>query len=220
MNDKKNSFVSLFSNDKLMLAATVIATIASLIQSLLNAEIVSYFSAFTFLANAICVLVLYISYKKHDKNVMKGLMGAIFMLLLLRNVEQCTNMIQNYEKPSYISVAGLAITSLFVLILMINHFIINSDRHSKPWNVKLNQSCFIILLITQVVLGMILIIISDSMFLRISYLISIFTKVSTICVIICIETKMEGYKALREANGWVEKPYSSEENESTETSAE
>lgn len=216
MTEKKNGFIGLFSSDKLMFWAMLIAAVFSFVQAGMNAKIISYFNAFTFAVNAVCVVILYISYKKHDKNVMKGIMGAVFMLMLLRNADTSFSYIQNIEKPSMPSLVVLVITFLLILILMINHFIINSDRHSRPWNVKFNQIVFLVLLAVQVVLRMYMIIISNTLFLRLSYFVSIFTMVSSICLLICIETKLEGYKALREANGWVEKPYSSDDNAPTE----
>lgn len=220
MTEKKNGFVEFFSKDILMLFSMIIAVIASVVQAGMNSKIISYFNAFTFAVNAICVLVLFISYKKHDKNIMKGIMGAIFMLMLLRSADTFCSYLQSIAEPTLLRVIFGGLVTLLILILMVNHFLINGDRHSRPWNVKFNQIIFIVLMITELVVRLYYIIISDSVFLRVSYLVSIFTVISTICLLICVETKLEGYKALREANGWVEEPYSSAKSETAENTTE
>ena len=213
MSENKNGFVEFFSNDMLMTITMVVAVLSSVVQSWMNLLILSLFSSFTYFVNAVCIVVVYVSYKKHDKNVMKGMMGAIFMLMLLRQAESFTSYLGNIAQPKIFSLAAMALLFILILILMVNHFIINADRHSKPWNVKFNQIIFICLLILEVVYRMALIINSESKFLRLSYLVSIVTVVATLCILICIETKLEGYKAYREANGWVETPYSGEAKE-------
>ena len=214
MKENKSAIFGIFFNDIFMLVSMIIAAVASVAQAAMNYEIRSYFSAFTFILNTACVIVLYLSYKKHDKNVMKGMMGAILMLMLLRSADNFSRTALEIAEPGLLRIIAMAIPVIIMLAIMINHFIINADRHSKPWNVKVNQILFVILLVVQVLYRMYNVVVSDSMFLRMSYLVSIFTMSSTICLLICIETKMEGYKALREANGWVETPYSGNSEES------
>lgn len=208
MENKKNGFINFFASEWLMLASMIVAVVASVAQSIMNAKIISLFSAFTFLVNAVCMLVLFISYKKHDKNVMKGMMGAVFMLMLLRSADTlCRNL--SVEEPSILMLIVSVVPFVLIAVLTVNHFIINADRHSKPWNIKVNQIAYMALFVVVVVIRMIMVVVSDSLFLRMSYLVSIFTIVSSLCLLVCIETRLEGYKEVREANGWVETPYSS-----------
>ena len=95
----------------------------------------------------LCVIFLYDAFRKHNKNVQKGLLGAILMWYLYDEVNYVVSSIllsgdafSRYDNSwgrGYI-VMGI-ITMVLFAALFVNHFIINGDHHSRPGNIFLNQ---------------------------------------------------------------------------------
>jgi len=127
----------IFVNDGFFLFSVILTVIGSIpftISSLTLWPEYSYMVAFL-ICNVICAIALYISYKKHSKNVMKGLSGFLLMGILAIAISATFPL--NLEDISY---SILSLINLSVIIaLCINHFVINADHHSKSINVYLNQ---------------------------------------------------------------------------------
>lgn len=159
---------------------------------------------------AVIALVLYISYRRHQKNLMKGLMGSVLMWLLVDEANYAINLFFSEREffeaqfgevyPMYAAVK--LITVLIILCVFALHFLINSDRHSSPMEVGANQS-FCVLLIAGYVADICL-----DIFFGAGYDLSvIFLLVFKICLmnqVLCIEAKLDGFRQAREAKGWTE----------------
>ena len=107
----------------------------------------------------LCVIFLYVSYRKHNKNVQKGLLGAILMWYLYDETNYVVDNIifdsdaftqyDNFQGRAYIILS--IVTMVLFAALFVNHFIINSDHHSRPVNIFLNQTLVILIAVISIV---------------------------------------------------------------------
>jgi len=157
---------------------------------------------------AILGVVMYASYRAHDKNVMKGLMGAELMWMLTQEITfSCSLLISEKEAfmlslgsgyPFFVIIDIISLlTMLFIFAL---HFMINSQHESSPTEIWLNQLLNVLLIVIYL-LTTILLLIFDS--LSISMVVLMIFKVSLMLMIISIESRLDEYRIKRERRGWV-----------------
>jgi len=192
-SDEETTKRKIYSNNKFFLSAALIAVLGTLFTAIVNYIHYPELSLFIMeILRAFCVLLLYISYKKHSKNIMKGTTGALLMALL------------NYTiQGAFLNFSGMAAenifaaAALFSLILFGTHFIIYSDGKAKPALVRLNQVINILLTLCEIAIAIILIP-GEILICQIG---EIIFAISFSCTIasICIETRLDAYRAEREA---------------------
>jgi len=192
----------LFMNDKFFLAAvlmSVIGTLAFTVYCLSQWLQYSYMAVIV-LVNAVSTVALYGAYKKHSKNVMKGLIGFLLMGLLALTITAVFPLEPEQLLYLIVSLINFAV----VLALCINHFVINSDHHSRNANVRLNQVLLFVMFILFVVMAAVWIV-GITGILPIIYMIGIpvaaFGVTSTV---VCVESRLDAYRLDREAAGWTE----------------
>jgi len=186
----------IFTNDKFFGTVTVIAVLSQLIYFVFYL-LLSQFRFIPFVQIA-CEIVLFVSFKKHSKNVMKGMMGAMLMLIMVN----ASKIIQGNElmidKVCSIVYFGLTI------ILFINHFIINSTHLSSKGNILANQITVALVAVTVIVWNVAFF---PSYSIFSDYLIGILEIISFIgfaAVVVCVESRLDAYRLDREAAGWTE----------------
>ncbi len=198
----------MFTNDLFFLIVvllTVLSVGVACICSILNGS-GFLFDCWTGVIAAAGVLSLYISYKTHNKNVMKGLIGFVLAVILMLDVYYF-----GFDLSLYESADVLAIDFVFFaldLILIVNHFILASDHGSRPVNILVNQivlflqaatsAGYYILTITENALeygsaagG------SDALIpvINIAFALSC---TMTFAAVVCVESRLDVYKARRE----------------------
>ncbi len=188
----------IFTNDKFFLAMVLCAVLGELIflgfQVFVHPEyVISYLSL---LIRIGCVAVLYSSYRKHSKNVMKGMMGALLMAQLLTSL-------------SYLS-SGDAVGRALVYVvlnaaLFVVHFIINSDHHSSPALIRVNQVLFLLMAILNTVTEVVDISRIGSFTAAIPLIADIFGFIGMMAAVVCVESRLDAYRIEREAKGYVAK---------------
>lgn len=161
-----------------------------------------------YIIQGILTLCIYRAYVKHDKNVMKGMMGALLMELILN--ELCyifgflrVKIVEEFEMSTVLGVIFVAIEAVFFtlqVILFINHFVINSDHHSSPEKVSFNQKILFCLMASLVVQEAFSIatLSSYTVYTVLQQILWFILEISTYGFIICVESKIDEYKALRE----------------------
>jgi len=189
----------LFTNGKFFLAVTVIAALSQLIFFVGFLPRLG-FGLITFIpfAQVVCEIVLYVSFKKHSKNVMKGMMGAMLMLIML----DASRYLQGNEM--IIDTVLDIIYFGLVVFLFINHFVINSTRLSSKINILANQIAVVLIAITVLVLEIVAFPLYS---MTIDYLFSILTIISFAgfaALVVCVESRLDAYRLDREAAGWTE----------------
>lgn len=197
----------LFTNDGFFSFVVIVGCIGAILYSLgcflFWTDILSstYVSAAIFmLFNGAFSLILLVSYKKHQKNLMKAVMGALLMSSFATICTLTFPVVYTFTLDLVCCFAILALT----LIVLINHFIINADHHSKEANVRLNQLCALLIAIVAVVWALGWIPYLDS---TVAIIFQFFSSIAVLCMeaaIVCVESRLDEYRLDRESAGWTE----------------
>lgn len=196
MNKK---FANVFIVDRNMVIALVFAGVcvfANVLVSFAGMNIVDKLLAAERLFIFIMLLITVVSYFKHEKNIMKctigatlgGTVAAELTTLLLKGV-------------TAVNILGVIIP----IVVLISHLIINSDHHSKPRKIIFNQ--IFLFITTLILLGLSCYSIFKYGWSRdFARALSIYLfYLASILVLVCIESKLDAFRILREKRGWIEK---------------
>ncbi len=193
----------LFTNDKFFLATVLVAIFGVLFN-----DVVAWIAfpaarscIIMDVLSVLCTLVLYTSYKKHSKNVMKCVIGALLMLILLRPLSTLTGG-AFAESPAFAIVA--VFDTLFAVALFISHNLINSDHHSNAGYVSFNQLLSVLIAVCEIVFCGFAISGSDSVLITISYICGALGFAGVVAALVCVESRLDAYRLDREAAGWTE----------------
>lgn len=156
---KENKIQRFFINDSLLLVSFIVFVALLVINIVAKLFIGLYSLCISDLCFLICVIFLYIAFKSHNKNVQKGLLGAVLMWYF---VDQLNFVVNNiifdptvFEVYSSFFGVGYIILSLIILVLItvfsVNHFIISGDHKSRRGNVNFELILGIILSIVSFV---------------------------------------------------------------------
>ena len=158
----------------------------------------SYVHAATCLFAAVCCIALYASYLRHNKNVMKGLMGAILTALLFIALP--------LVKPSF--GAGRMLCSVFALALSVclflNHFLINESRASNPFNVGINRVLCLVIAVLLLVFDLCGLPSAESSMEKVALILHGVGFAAIMASIVCVESRLDTYREDRENAGWTE----------------
>jgi len=186
---------------------TILIGIASTVLSIVN-DNVSYVLVPII---TIIAFVLFRSYKTHNKNVMKGLMGAVLMWLVTEEVSYMINVFLSGPvafKNTVDNLYGLFVVVKVVCVIVTLgifalHFVINSDHKSNPLFIELNQTLQLFLICLYVADIIISAMAMGS--LNAELIAFLVFKAALMNMVICIESKLDAYRIIREAKGWTEK---------------
>jgi len=160
-----------------------------------------------------CIIFLYRAFIHHNKNVQKGLLGAVLMWYLFDNINYYLNgiLLNKDTFPAYNNVPGLIyvifnlIIALLFLCLFINHFIINSDHHSRPINIFINQLLVIVISILSIsTIPASCILLSGRTWILIEEITWATGLPALVFLVASYETRLDAYKTNREVAGWTE----------------
>lgn len=208
MKNIVEKFSSVFAREG-FLTASVVLTLLLYAVNLAAKILCGLYSLFILdLVFVLCVAALFIAYRKHNKNVQKGLLGAILMWYLYDEVNYVVaNIIfdnevfdryNNFWGRGYIY---MSIATMFLFAaLFINHFIINGDHHSRSFNVFLNQLLVIVIAIISIVSMVFQCFLFDGEFASSLEAISWHTGLSALVLMIAAyESRFNAYKLKRES---------------------
>jgi len=189
-----------FMDDKIFTIAIVAVVIGAVADIARMAVIGMLSSAYVvgrllFLFSAICT---YVSFKKHNKNVMKGMLGATVTYNLMNSL-YATAFLQ-YPHEKILSPIDLTLCSIIFIV----HFIINSDRHSRPVYVFVNQIASILLVIEYTMWMCGYIPHYQSAVATVSLIITSIAFAGFMYLIVSVESRLDAYRLDREAAGWTE----------------
>lgn len=154
-----SSFAAFFSRQN-VLFGTVAATLVAFGVNLVSKIMCGFYAMFIIdVVFILCVIFLYIAYRRHNKNVQKGLLGAVLMWNLydefnfvVGNMVFASDLFTQYNKscePEYVILCTVNV--ILFGFLFVNHFIINSDHHSRPVNIFINQLLVIAIAVITIV---------------------------------------------------------------------
>jgi len=192
----------LFNNDRFYLTITILAIISSFFYLLISYS--AYFLSLKYciaeLVRVICIIVLYISYKRHDKNVMKGMMGSMLMLIFILALFS----VNNADFGVFYDVLGYS-SIVIATVLFISHYLINNSHKSSPAKIFLNQILCVLFA---------LVLLANFVFISIKFALPFVISAGNVCgalssiltamSIVCVETRLDAYRLDREAAGWTE----------------
>lgn len=209
MNKIIDRFSSVFSNEK-FLTASVAATLVFYAVNLAGKVLCELYSLFIIdLVFFLCVAALFVAYRKHSKNVQKGLLGAILMWYLYDEVNYIVGSIlfnseafdsyDNFWGRGYIYMS-IATMVLFAA-LFVNHFIINGDHHSRTVNVFVNQMLVLVIAVISIVSMIFQCFLFDGDFANSLEAISWHIGLSALVLMIAAyESRFNAYKIKRESS--------------------
>lgn len=192
----------LFTNDKFFLITvfiTVLCTIIDLFSLIMSgADLLMHLSWIsTHLLIAIFTVIIYISYLKHNKNIMKAVIGMLFGVLLMSDISSLVFYL-SYSMDVFYGYVYVILD----IVLIVNHLVLNSNHSSRPLAVKVNQIT-LLLQATASVLTFISTIKATSLgdtniYDLLSTVVSPFLFVFAVASIVCVESRLDLYKAIRE----------------------
>lgn len=190
----------LFTNDVFFFAAVAIALIGGLfyvvVESILWPQVLAEWF-FRFMS-IVCLLTVFVSYKRHSKNVMKGMIGALLMAEIAFSVTVMSTAQYSVDKMFGI------ISFILMLVLFINHFIINSDHLANPLNVVANQVVTALLALCYVLWCVLRLPTAVNLPEKLSILSFAIAFPCVVASIVCIESRLDAYRLDREDAGWTQ----------------
>ena len=189
----------LFTNDKFFLLCVICAVAGQwclIVQQLSSSEL-HLPTVLTLFVFAVCEIALYASFKAHEKNVMKGLMGALLMGHFVFAI-----FLLNSETP--LETVFSAIHIVLLACLLVNHFVINAERSSMAKSVRANQVIAILCLVNILawkICGCVTGVAEATVLSVIANAVGYF---GVLAAIVCVESLLDSYRLNREAAGWTE----------------
>ncbi len=188
----------LFTSDKFFGIAAILGCIGLIAGGILGFIIYPEYLTLSVqcIVMGLAVYFMASSYRKHSKNVMKGLLGALLMAALLSAIE-CFG-----SAASLVDKVCAPIVLVAVLGLFVSHFYINSDHHSKPGMIRLNQVLWLVLAVVWALNVIAWACVSGG---ALSILMSVVVALGRIFMgasVVCVESRLDAYRIEREANGY------------------
>jgi len=190
----------LFTNDIFFLAMVICAAVGESIQAFMCIFWDDYAiqSQLTLLFRIVCVIVLYVSYKRHSKNVMKGMMGALLAAQLITAIQYLSELLIPADYICYSLFAALS------ALLFVTHFIINSDRQASPRMIRFNQLLVVLLFLNNTAIGIAWLVVDSAPLYFVINIGDLIGFLGMVASIVCVESRLDAYKLDREAAGWTE----------------
>ncbi len=190
----------LFTGDKFFLFVTVTAACFEFISGLINvfAAPETVMGNVLQLAVVACIATLYISYKKHNKNLMKAMMGALLMAFVMIEVMSLSAM----SRTSDMIATPCALVC--AAVIFVNHMVINARRQASPANIVINQTAAALYALTYVVWMFTWIGECRTVWMVVSSVLYVVAIPCMMAAVVCIEARLDSYRSDREAAGWTE----------------
>lgn len=192
----------LFTNDKfffITVLITVVCTVVDLFSLIMSgADLIMHLSWIsTHLLIALFTIVIYVSYLKHNKNIMKAVIGMLFGVLLMSDI---SNLVF-YLSYSLNAFYGYVYVILDIVLISV-HLILNSNHSSRPVAVKINQITLLLQAVASVLTFTSTIksisLSETNIYDLLSTVVSPFLFVFAVASIVCVESRLDLYKAIRE----------------------
>ncbi len=203
----KNGIDKFLTSDKVLYSLPWIYTVSTIAYEIIcfiyYKSMSGIFTLGIEIMNILLVFGIAISYKVHEKNIMKSLFGAIMMERVIASFNLLTSHF-SYEGYTFIKVETV-ITLLLYILLLVNHLILGYGHKANPSRVSLNRTVGFLLIVMSIINGvyeMSWYIANpeylDSIMPIIISLLVIISDAAIVLEILCIETKVDAYKIIRE----------------------
>lgn len=203
-----NKITKFFASDKLLMISMIIFVPLCILNIISKIYLGLYSLVISDCIFLICTIFLYIAFMNHNKNVQKGLLGAVLMWYLIDELNYVVSSIifnpDVFEQYSSGFGMGYVVLSVITLVLFviffIMHFVITSDHRSKAGTVAFELVIGILL----AVISLASIIfqlpeVSDSPFGIIECVTWHILLAALLCMVASFEAHFEQWKELRES---------------------
>jgi len=192
----KNGLDKLFMSDRVLYAMPWIYAITTLAYGIMIITFnvsQSIFDLGIEIINVLTVFGITVSYKAHEKNIMKTLFGA----LMMGGIIYFFSWVNIYiGKPEYtFALISNAIITLLYIVLFINHLVLGYGHKANPSRTSLNRVAGILIVLCVVIECVPF---YTSVEYTVASLLAIISEAAIIIEILCIETKVDAYKIIRE----------------------
>ena len=192
MNNKLGGF---FTKDAVFQWCTVLAVILLAANGMMNVIAENYVAAAPIILTALCLLFLYSSYLKHEKNVMKGMIGMLLGIILMGDLDTVTVNMSDTTDAAFVVAL---ITVIVDILFCINHFMINSQHMALSKRVTYNQVLIIVEFAVIIAADVLVFNRNVSVLVDSTALVDMLGYIFTFGCIACIESKIDAYKLERE----------------------
>lgn len=203
-------FEEIFAEEELLQTTVILSLVFFGANAIFKALAGMYTLAIGTVILFLCILFLFISFRKHNKNVQKGLFGAVLMYYLYDEITLLfgniifseAGRVQYSTKEGTLYIVCNIITLVLYIALFINHFLINSDHHSKSVSVLFNLIIAIIFIAVSV-LGIVfqLTVFKEAIYFALESISWHLGIILFVIMIVCYESLIDKYKVRREEFG-------------------
>lgn len=156
----------------------------------------------------VLIIALYCAFRSHEKNMMNTLIGAvlaIYLITYVNSVYASSVMIATVNELTADIVPTLVISlieAVLFVILFVNHISVNCAHHSTKKRILFNQVIIVILIGYQIFSFVALTVIGavNGQPATIVTAVPAIGKIFLFCMIVCIESKLNVYKVVREVS--------------------
>jgi len=188
----------LFTNNKYFITSFLITAAAFFALIVLIAVQSTYdFLHYEWLTDILflaCEIAMFVSFRNHNKNLMKGMIGATLMAEVMDALYWDAN-------PENGSMACAVLSTIVTVLLFIVHFSVNSDRHSNPNAIKVNMRLFFVFVVIEVIWFVCDVKAGENVVYGILVMLS---QIGLLNTVVCIEAKLDAFRIDRETAGWSE----------------
>jgi len=191
----------LFANDSFFTATTIAGALSLSLYSvyIFGTGKTSNFAIGAVNVVYVCYLVLlFVSYRRHKKNVTKNLTGGILTAMVIDSITSFAAIeipIERIFVPIYL---------ILTTAILCTHLYISESRHPSPGKVRINQILCVLVAIELFVWSIVLITRYTDVMSKIGCIGSMIGYPCLFASVICIESRLDIYKSDREAAGWTE----------------
>lgn len=159
---------------------------------------ITYFAGHLFIASM--VLVTCISYKKHNKNVMKAVLAAALAFVCSNSINNACHYILSgaTDTKSIINIILSTLIAVSAIMFFINHLILASDHKSNPRMIGFNMITGICYVAFSTAWGLFAFACGSTIKDYLYAIFWIFFAIGSVILAINIETKVDYFKKARE----------------------
>lgn len=157
---------------------------------------------------AVLCFMMYITYRSHDKNVMKPLLGAALMLMLCYELlnwggmylQHFGEVLEYFGKDNVFAVYAITKIVTFFVLAAINviHYLINYTHHSSPGKVTANRVLCTVFVVLVVIQAVCLSLAEDGIAMIIADCLCAVSDVFMLAIVVNIESKLDAFRIARE----------------------
>lgn len=207
---KKINIENIFLDERLMKNVSLLSAVCGII-SLIMLGISNELTLIDFFDRTVKIIIALFTlwtFTKYHWDAMKGLMGSLLFALLYQECFLVLGklwgetsdfdfyLVMGVQGSLYL--AAQSMSFLMTIIITINHFVINYSRLDNISNVIFNQICIIFKLLLYVFLLIINGFLDIPSYIQLNYGLGYLSDLCIVIMIICIDTQLDNFKAIRQ----------------------